>query len=178
MKKYNITVNGTTYEVIVEEADGVSAPVAYSAPAPTPVAAPAPTAASAPKAAPSAPKASASAGGAVGTTRWVNEGAFIGHSPHIGQLAGIQHRLYIFRLLQKFLLLQGIGQSRHHGCGTVLQMVRSCLGGVALPTAVGAVPVYMDIYKARADPHTGCIDDFRIRRDRQVCANRLNVACV
>ncbi len=29
MKKYNITVNGTTYEVVVEEADGeVSAPVA------------------------------------------------------------------------------------------------------------------------------------------------------
>ena len=68
MKKYNITVNGTTYEVIVEEADGVSAPVAYSAPAPTPVASPAPAAASAPKAAPSAPKASASAGGAVKVT--------------------------------------------------------------------------------------------------------------
>lgn len=68
MKKYNITVNGTTYEVIVEEADGVSAPVAYSAPAPTPVAAPAPAAASAPKAAPPAPKASASAGGAVKVT--------------------------------------------------------------------------------------------------------------
>ena len=33
MKKYNITVNGTTYEVIVEEADGsVQAPV-YTAPA-------------------------------------------------------------------------------------------------------------------------------------------------
>ena len=45
MKKYNITVNGTTYEVIVEEADatGVSAPVA--APAAAPKAAPAPTAA-------------------------------------------------------------------------------------------------------------------------------------
>ena len=51
MKKYNITVNGTTYEVIVEEADGsVSAPV-YTAPAQT--AAPTP----APAAAPSAPKA-------------------------------------------------------------------------------------------------------------------------
>ena len=34
MKKYNITVNGTTYEVIVEEADatGVSAPVYTPAP--------------------------------------------------------------------------------------------------------------------------------------------------
>ena len=55
MKKYNITVNGTTYEVIVEEAGSVaSAPVApvYSAPA-----APA---------APAAPKATAApvAGGA------------------------------------------------------------------------------------------------------------------
>ena len=46
MKKYNITVNGTTYEVVVEEADGsVAAPV-YTAPA-----------AAAPVAAPAAPKA-------------------------------------------------------------------------------------------------------------------------
>lgn len=59
MKKYNITVNGTTYEVIVEEAGTVSpqAPI-YSAPV-------APAAATAPAAAP-APKASAasSIGGA------------------------------------------------------------------------------------------------------------------
>ena len=64
MKKYNITVNGTTYEVVVEEADGaISAPV-YSAP----VAAPAPVAA-APKAQP-APMAPAAAGatGAVKVT--------------------------------------------------------------------------------------------------------------
>ena len=56
MKKYNITVNGTTYEVFVEEADGaVSAPVA------------APVVSSAPAAAPkAAPKAAApTAGGAV-----------------------------------------------------------------------------------------------------------------
>ena len=32
MKKYNITVNGTTYEVIVEEADVSSHTPAYSAP--------------------------------------------------------------------------------------------------------------------------------------------------
>ena len=54
MKKYNITVNGTVYEVIVEEADGASvaqAPV-YTAPQ-APVAAP--------KAA--APKAPAAQGG-------------------------------------------------------------------------------------------------------------------
>ena len=55
MKKYNITVNGTVYEVIVEEADCATvaqAPV-YTAPvAAAPVAAPA--AAPAPKAAPAA----------------------------------------------------------------------------------------------------------------------------
>ena len=55
MKKYNITVNGNTYEVFVEEADGnTSAPV-YTAPA-----APAATAAPAKSAAP----ASAEAAGA------------------------------------------------------------------------------------------------------------------
>ena len=53
MKKYNITVNGTTYEVVVEEAGEVaSAPVAVVAP----VAAAAPAPAAAP-AAPAAPKA-------------------------------------------------------------------------------------------------------------------------
>jgi biotin carboxyl carrier protein len=57
MKKYNITVNGNTYEVLVEEADA-STPVTYSAP----VAAPA----AAPKAA--APKAAPVAGGAVKVT--------------------------------------------------------------------------------------------------------------
>ena len=47
MKKYNITVNGTTYEVIVEEADSSSHTPVYSAPV-------APVATTAPKAAPSA----------------------------------------------------------------------------------------------------------------------------
>ena len=62
MKKYNITVNGTTYEVLVEEADAVSATATYAAPAPvvTPVAAPA-----APKA---APKAATVASGAAKVT--------------------------------------------------------------------------------------------------------------
>ena len=52
MKKYNITVNGTAYEVVVEEvsADGAVAAPVYTAPA-------APVAAAAPKAAPAAPKA-------------------------------------------------------------------------------------------------------------------------
>ena len=59
MKKYNITVNGTTYEVIVEEADATGVVA-------TPVAAPvaAPAAPSAPKATPAAPKAAPAAGGA------------------------------------------------------------------------------------------------------------------
>ena len=60
MKRYNITVNGNTYEVLVEEADA-STPVAYSAPAAAPAA---PVAA--PKAA--APKAATAAGGAVKVT--------------------------------------------------------------------------------------------------------------
>lgn len=43
MKRYNITVNGTTYDVAVEEAGQGSAPVATSS-APVAVAAPAPAA--------------------------------------------------------------------------------------------------------------------------------------
>lgn len=59
MRKFNITVNGKTYEVDVEEVGGVqqSAPVAAA-----PVAAPAQTAASAPAPAAPAPKAAAPAG--------------------------------------------------------------------------------------------------------------------
>ena len=50
MKKYNITVNGNTYEVYVEEADASSAPIAAPvASTPAPAAKPA-----APKAAPTA----------------------------------------------------------------------------------------------------------------------------
>ena len=51
MKKYNITVNGTTYEVVVEEAGEVSAAPVYSAPAAPVAAAPSPVASAAPKAA-------------------------------------------------------------------------------------------------------------------------------
>ena len=58
MKKYNVTVNGTLYEVEVEEVGEVaSAPVAAPAAAPAPAAKP-----TAPKA---APKAAAGAAGAV-----------------------------------------------------------------------------------------------------------------
>ncbi len=61
MKKYNITVNGNTYEVFVEEVDaGYTAPVAPVAPVSpaAPVAAPAAvhTPAPAPKAAPAGPQ--------------------------------------------------------------------------------------------------------------------------
>lgn len=51
MKRYNITVNGKAYDVVVEEADGTSAP-AVTAPAPqaAPAAAPTPAAAPAPSA--------------------------------------------------------------------------------------------------------------------------------
>ncbi len=65
MKKYNITVNGTAYEVVVEEIDGAES---YTAPVAAPVAAPAPAAApvaakpAAPK--PAAPKAASGAAGA------------------------------------------------------------------------------------------------------------------
>lgn len=68
MKKYNITVNGTSYEVVVEEvsSDGaVYAPVAV--PAAAPVAAPVAAAAPAPKAAAPAPKAAPAATGAKGS---------------------------------------------------------------------------------------------------------------
>ena len=59
MKKYNITVNGTTYEVVVEEAGSApSAAPVYTAPVYT---APAAPAAQAPKAATPAPAAPAGA---------------------------------------------------------------------------------------------------------------------
>lgn len=59
MKNYTITVNGTPYNVTVEEGAGApvaAAPVAAAAPAPAPAAAPAP--------APAAPKAAAPQGSA------------------------------------------------------------------------------------------------------------------
>lgn len=55
MKNYTITVNGTAYDVTVEEGTGVAAPVAPAAPKAAPAA---------PKAAPAAPKAQAPAGAA------------------------------------------------------------------------------------------------------------------
>lgn len=62
MKNYTITVNGSVYDVVVEEGKTSGAPVAAApaAPAPAPKAAPAPAAAPAPKAA--APKVSGTQG--------------------------------------------------------------------------------------------------------------------
>lgn len=60
MKNYTITVNGTPYNVTVEEGAGApvaAAPVAAAAPAPAPAAVPAPAPTAAPKAA--APQGSA-----------------------------------------------------------------------------------------------------------------------
>lgn len=54
MRKFNITVNGNTYEVDVEEVGGVQTTAAPAAPAAVPKAAPAPKAA--PKAAPAGAK--------------------------------------------------------------------------------------------------------------------------
>ena len=56
MKQYNITVNGTTYGVSVEEVGAIASAAPVAAPVATPVAAPvaAPAAAPAPKAAPKA----------------------------------------------------------------------------------------------------------------------------
>ncbi len=54
MKNYTITVNGTVYDVSVEEKSGGAAPAAPSAPAAAPAPAPAPAAA--------APKAAGNAG--------------------------------------------------------------------------------------------------------------------
>ena len=54
MKHYNITVNGSAYDVVVEEVGGAVAPAAAPKAAPAPAAAPAAPATAAPKAAPAA----------------------------------------------------------------------------------------------------------------------------
>ena len=64
MKKYNVTVNGTTYEVLVEEAGTASSPVSAPAQSAAPqAAAPAPSPAPA-----QAPAAAPAAGGAIKVT--------------------------------------------------------------------------------------------------------------
>ncbi len=66
MKKYNVTVNGVTYEVLVEEAGVVSAPVAA---APAPVAAPTPAPVAAPAAPAATPVAKPAASGTAGSIK-------------------------------------------------------------------------------------------------------------
>ena len=62
MKNFKVTVNGTVYDVQVEEANG-AVPAAAAIPAPTAAPAPAPKAAPAPAAAPAATPAPAPAAG-------------------------------------------------------------------------------------------------------------------
>ena len=62
MKKYRVNVNGTNYEICVEEITGAEAAAPVAAPAAAPVAAPA-AAPAAPVATPAAPVAAAPAGG-------------------------------------------------------------------------------------------------------------------
>ncbi|MGM9634732.1 MAG: biotin/lipoyl-containing protein [Candidatus Avispirillum sp.] len=71
MKRYNVTVNGTTYEVVVEETgSAAAAPAAVSAPAPAPAApAPAPAATPAPAAAAPAPAPAVAPAGSQGSVK-------------------------------------------------------------------------------------------------------------
>ena len=88
MKSYRITVNGTTYDVTVEETGAVaSAPIANVAPivtaAPAPAASPAPAAAPTPAAAP-APAGAAGAAGAEKVTSPM-PGTILGVKVSVGQ---------------------------------------------------------------------------------------------
>ena len=66
MKRFNVTVNGVSYDVVVEEIGGAaSAPVATPAPAPAAAPAPVATPAAAPAAAPAPKAAPAGTAGAV-----------------------------------------------------------------------------------------------------------------
>ncbi len=76
MKKYNITVNGTTYEVVVEEAGSApSAAPVFTAPV-TPVAAPA---------APAAPKAAPAVGGGANKVTAPMPGTILDVKVSVGQ---------------------------------------------------------------------------------------------
>ena len=72
MKKYTITVNGTAYEVEVEEMGGVAAPKAAA-----PKAAPAAAPAAAPKAAPAAAQAPVAKPGTISDVR-ISAGQTVG----------------------------------------------------------------------------------------------------
>ncbi len=77
MKKYNITVNGTTYEVVVEEAGSApSAAPVFTAPSAAPAAAPA---------APAAPKAPAAVGGGANKVTSPMPGTILDVKVSVGQ---------------------------------------------------------------------------------------------
>ena len=75
MKKYNITVNGTTYEVVVEEAGSVASAPVFTAPA-APVAA---------AAAPAAPKAAPAVGGGANKVNAPMPGTILDVKVSVGQ---------------------------------------------------------------------------------------------
>ena len=77
MKKYNVTVNGTTYEVVVEEVGGSS----FKAPAYTAPVVSAPTAAPAPV----APKANTNVGGGANTVNAPMPGTILDIKVSVGQ---------------------------------------------------------------------------------------------
>ena len=70
MKNYRITVNGTAYDVAVEELGAGAAPAAVAAPAPVAAAAPAPAAPAAPAAAGSIEVAAPMPGKILNGRRW------------------------------------------------------------------------------------------------------------
>lgn len=96
MKKFNITVNGTAYDVEVEEVRGGAA-AAPRATAPAPKAAPAPAAAPAPKAAPA--PAAAPAGGA-GTISAPMPGKIIDVKVSVGQAVKAGDTLLILEAMK------------------------------------------------------------------------------
>ena len=72
MKKYNITVNGTTYEVVVEEAGSVASAPVFTAP-------------TAPVAAPAAPKAAPAVGGGANKVNAPMPGTILDVKVSVGQ---------------------------------------------------------------------------------------------
>lgn len=92
MKKFNITVNGNTYEVEIEEVKAAAA-------APAPKSAPAPAAAPAPKAAP-APAAAAPAAGGEETVTAPMPGKIVKLVAAVGQAVNAGDTLLILEAMK------------------------------------------------------------------------------